>query len=114
MELTVEHPAVAQTQLDSLVSLIARDLTGAIVAAELVDAAGDVLDAEHTERALGNYRTNANRLADRALDDLIAHLELRAAAGERLNFAEISRSTGLSRQTLYTRLSGHARARASA
>lgn len=107
-ELCDAHAGVSRLDLDAgaarpLLSLAARDDSGRPTAAAVVRGS-DVLTAEQAVEVLGRARRRALVTAEQATEHLFAGLELRVRAGEDLNIAAIARETGLSRQTVYTRL----------
>lgn len=100
-ELCNDHAAVARFDLGAQTSLVARDSSGAVTAAEVIDASGARLDPPIATAALVAARARAMREAELATDHLRASLQVRHAAGEELNLAQLARDVGIARSTLY-------------
>lgn len=100
-ELCNDNAAVARLDLGAQTSLVARDSSGAVTAAEVVDASGARLDPPIATSALVAARARAMSQADLASDHLRATLQVRHRAGEDLNLAQLARDVGIARSTLY-------------
>lgn len=101
--------AVARQMLPSgAVSLVGRRADGTIVAAQVVDRTGDVLEPDAVLAELGDARRQAEQMRAHAQHALIAHLALaggdgRTTAGA-VNPTVVAAEAGLSKPTVYQRL----------
>lgn len=100
------HDAVAARPLpDGTLALTARDKSGKLAGAELVDDAGRALPLDETIRRLGAVRQAALEQAEAATDQLVAHLAIASVVNPNaVNLSDVHETTGVARQTLYNRL----------